>query len=54
MSYTWSGTLFLGARIAPDTDIYFNPEVVSGVPFSGSRIGRAIFWFGGSGRFYQW
>ena len=35
MSYTWSGTLFFGARIAQDTDIYFNPEVVSGVPFSG-------------------
>ena len=35
MSYTWSGTLFFGARIAPNTDIYFNPEVVSGVPFSG-------------------
>ena len=35
MSYTWSGTLFFGARLAPDTDIYFNPEVVSGVAFSG-------------------
>jgi len=35
MSYTWSGTLFFGARLASDTDIYFNPEVVSGVPFSG-------------------
>jgi high affinity Mn2+ porin len=35
MSYTWSGTLFFGARLAPDTDVYFNPEVVSGVPFSG-------------------
>jgi len=35
MSYTWSGTLFVGARLAPDTDFYFNPEVVSGVPFSG-------------------
>ncbi|CAM3839611.1 carbohydrate porin [Polynucleobacter arcticus] len=35
MSYSWSGTLFLGARIAPNTDVYFNPEVVSGVPFSG-------------------
>lgn len=34
MSYTWSGTLFFGARLAPNTDIYFNPEVVSGVPFS--------------------
>ena len=34
MSYTWSGTLFLGARLAPNTDVYFNPEVVSGVPSS--------------------
>ena len=34
MSYTWSGTLFMGARIAPNTDVYFNPEVVSGIPFS--------------------
>jgi len=34
MAYTWSGTLFFGARVAPNTDIYFNPEVVSGVPFS--------------------
>ena len=35
MSYTWSGTLFFGLRIAQDTDLYFNPEVVSGVAFSG-------------------
>jgi hypothetical protein len=35
MSYTWSGTLFMGSRIAPNTDVYFNPEVISGVPFSG-------------------
>jgi hypothetical protein len=35
MSYTWSGTLFFGARLAPNTDVYFNPEVVSGVAFSG-------------------
>lgn len=34
MSYTWSGTLFLGARLAPNTDVYFNPEVISGVSFS--------------------
>jgi len=34
MSYTWSGTLFFGARLAPNTDVYFNPEVVSGIPFS--------------------
>ena len=35
MSYTWSGTLFFGARLAPNTDVYFNPEVISGVAFSG-------------------
>jgi hypothetical protein len=35
MSYTWSGTLFMGARLAPNTDVYFNPEVISGTPFSG-------------------
>jgi hypothetical protein len=35
MSYTWSGTLFFGARLAPNTDVYFNPEVISGAPFSG-------------------
>lgn len=35
MSYTWSGTLFLGMRLAENTDLYFNPEVVSGIPFSG-------------------
>ena len=35
MSYTWSGTLYYGARLAPNTDVYFNPEVISGVPFSG-------------------
>jgi hypothetical protein len=42
MSYTWSGTLFFGARLAPNTDVYFNPEVVSGVPFSG-LVGLAGF-----------
>ena len=42
MSYTWSGTLFFGARLTPNTDIYFNPEVVSGVPFSG-LVGLAGF-----------
>ena len=35
MSFTWSGTMFFGARLASNTDVYFNPEVVSGVPFSG-------------------
>jgi len=35
MSYTWSGTLFFGVRLGPHTDVYLNPELVSGVPFSG-------------------
>jgi len=35
MSYTWSGTLFFGARLGSNTDLYVNPEIVSGVPFSG-------------------
>lgn len=35
MSYTWSATLFFGVRLAPNTDLYLNPELVSGVAFSG-------------------
>jgi hypothetical protein len=59
MSYTWSGTLFLGARIAPDTDIYFNPEVISGVPFSnlnglgGFTNGEATKANGAQAKFYS-
>lgn len=34
MSYTWSGTLFFGLRVGHNTDFYFNPEIVSGIPFS--------------------
>ncbi len=59
MSYTWSGTLFFGARLAPNTDIYFNPEVVSGVPFSdlsglgGFTNGEATKANGAQAKFYS-
>ncbi|MBU3580604.1 carbohydrate porin [Polynucleobacter sp. AP-Capit-er-40B-B4] len=59
MSYTWSGTLFLGARLAPNTDVYFNPEVVSGVPFSdlsglgGFTNGEATKANGAQAKFYS-
>ena len=59
MSYTWSGTLFFGARIAPNTDIYFNPEVISGVPFSdlsglgGFTNGEATKANGAQAKFYS-
>ncbi|OWS71606.1 porin [Polynucleobacter aenigmaticus] len=59
MSYTWSGTLFFGARIAPNTDVYFNPEVVSGVPFSdlaglgGFTNGEATKANGAQAKFYS-
>jgi high affinity Mn2+ porin len=33
-SYSLSGTAFLGLRLARDTEIYFNPEVVQGVAMS--------------------
>ncbi|MHB8920666.1 MAG: carbohydrate porin [Halothiobacillus sp.] len=32
--YSVSGTAFFGARLLPNTEIYFNPEVFSGKPFS--------------------
>jgi high affinity Mn2+ porin len=33
-SYSFSGTAFLGLRLAPGTEVYFNPEVVQGVAMS--------------------
>jgi high affinity Mn2+ porin len=33
-SYSFSGTAFLGLRLAHDTEVYFNPEVVQGVAMS--------------------
>ena len=59
MSYTWSGTLFFGARIAPNTDIYFNPEVISGIAFSslsglgGFSNGEATKAEGSQAKFYS-
>lgn len=34
-SYSFTSTAFLGLRLARDTELYFNPEVVQGVPMSG-------------------
>ena len=34
-SYTFTGTLYLGWRLGPGTEVYFNPEGVEGVPLSG-------------------
>ena len=34
-SYSFTSTAFLGLRLARDTEIYFNPEAVQGVAFSG-------------------
>jgi high affinity Mn2+ porin len=33
-SYSFTSTLFLGKRLGPDTEVYFNPELVQGVPMS--------------------
>ena len=34
-SYSFTGTAFLGARLGTGTELYFNPELVQGVPMSG-------------------
>jgi hypothetical protein len=42
-SYTWSATAFLGWRPLEHTEIYLNPEVVQGDPFSNlSGLGGAV------------
>lgn len=33
-SYSFTSTLFLGKRLGRDTELYFNPELVQGVPMS--------------------
>lgn len=33
-SYSFTSTAFLGLRLAQDTELYFNPELVQGVPMS--------------------
>lgn len=34
-SYSFTSTAYLGLRLARDTELYFNPELVQGVPMSG-------------------
>ena len=34
-SYSFTSTAYLGLRLADNTELYFNPEVVQGVPMSG-------------------
>ena len=41
--YTFSTTAHWGFRPWQDGELYFNPEVVSGVPFSGALIGLGGF-----------
>lgn len=41
--YTFSATAFLGFRPWKDGEIYFNPEVVEGVPFSTNLVGLGGF-----------
>jgi len=33
-SYSFTSTAFLGVRLAPQTELYFNPELVQGLPLS--------------------
>jgi len=42
-SYSLSGTLFLGARLWENTEVYYNPEMFSGTPFTGSLVGLGGF-----------
>ena len=41
--YTFSTTAHWGFRPWQDGELYFNPEVVSGVPFSGNLVGLGSF-----------
>ena len=41
--YTFSATAHWGKRLATDTELYFNPEVVQGVPFSNNLVGLGGF-----------
>ncbi|HEY6966050.1 MAG TPA: carbohydrate porin, partial [Burkholderiales bacterium] len=36
-SYSFTGTMFLGARLGDGWEAYFNPEFTQGVPFSGLK-----------------
>ena len=41
--YTFSTTAHWGARVWQDGELYFNPEVVSGMPFSNNLVGLGGF-----------
>ena len=41
--YTFSATAFWGMRLWQGSELYINPEVVSGMPFSGDLIGLGGF-----------
>lgn len=41
--YTFSGTAFLGIRPWVGGELYFNPEMASGVPFAGNLVGLGGF-----------
>ncbi len=45
-SYTFSFTAAFGRRLWDGAELYFDPEVVQGVPFSGNLIGMAGFYNG--------
>jgi len=38
-SYTFSGTAFLGKRLWDGAELYYNPEIFQGTPFSGGLVG---------------
>ena len=41
--YTFSGTAFLGMRPWAQGELYFNPEIAQGVPFTGNLVGLGGF-----------
>lgn len=41
--YTFTGTAFLGMRLWANGELYFNPEVAQGVPFTGNLVGLGGF-----------
>lgn len=38
-SYSWSATAFLGARLWRGGEVFYNPEMFEGMPFSGQLVG---------------
>jgi len=42
-SYTFSATAFLGRRLWQGGELFFNPEIFQGIPFSGQLVGLGGF-----------